>query len=216
MYRWLFKNLFRERDRFTIPARPRRLPACRFRPFEEKDFDRCVEIYRLNEPGRFPAGYLDDFSAWLRGDGCLVLVCEVAGEIRAVGGVSMFRQDDVQLSFFSYGMVHPAYHRQGYGTASLLARIVSLGSPVHRWHGILSTTGGSESFYERFGFGFMDRYVGEREDEFCRFRSHIYPPEWQACSMALAWSNVLLELGGATVPLNKTKEPENDEGGAGS
>jgi ribosomal-protein-alanine N-acetyltransferase len=200
MIRWL-KHLFREVDRFGIPSTKRVLPKCRFRPFDEDDFQTCAEIYRLNEPGRFPDGYFNYFSEWLRSRRNLVLVCEVAGEIRGFGGMDMDRQSLAELATLNFGMVHPKHHKQGFGTALLLARLATLPPPRFQWVAYISTTGGSESFYKRFGFVFNDRFTDEGRTAFDRYRIRIYKRDWQACRTALETASVTLDTSGVVVPL---------------
>jgi len=117
MIEWL-KRLLREADRFEMPPRVRRLPTCRFRPLDPTEFEACAELYRLNEPARFPAGHFDHFLEWLRSGRSLVLVCEAAGEIRGFGGISMHRRPASESAALAFGMVHPAHHRMGYGTVT--------------------------------------------------------------------------------------------------
>lgn len=63
-------------------------------------------------------------------------------------------QDSQCVAGLGFGMVHPAYHRQGFGTVLLLSRLAVLWSPSGRSLVLLNTTGGSETFYCRFGFKF--------------------------------------------------------------
>jgi len=199
MIGWL-KRLLHEADRFSIPRSERPLPKCRFRPFCDDDFDNCLEIYRLNEPGRFPAAYAEYYSEWLRRRGDLVLICEAEGEIRAFGGISMNRQPQSEVAALTFGMVHPQYHNQGFGTGLLLARIASLPPPSFHWVAFIATTGGSESYYKRFGFVHMDRWADEHGIEFDRYRARIYKQEWQSCREGLAFASIALDTSGIVVP----------------
>jgi N-acetylglutamate synthase-like GNAT family acetyltransferase len=199
MIRWL-KRFFREPDRFDFPSRKRPLPECRFRPLDAADFYACAEIYRLNEPGRFPAGYFDYFSEWLLSGRDLVLVCDVAGEVRGFGGISMHREPRAELATLNFGMIHPEHHKQGYGTALLLARIATLPPPDFQWAAFISTTGGSETFFRRFGFMHVSSFADEQGLEFDLHRTRIYKEDWRACHDALAAASIALDTSDAVVP----------------
>lgn len=197
--RWFYR-LIRAPDRFDVFAAQRPLPRCRFRPFIDADFDACAEIYRLNEPGRFPGGYFDHFAEWLLSRRNLVLVGEVAGEIRACGGIGMRRERTVDFAGLNFGMVHPAYHRQGYGTTSLLARLATLPPPASRWLASLTTAGGSETFYRRFRFVRHSRMTDERGTEFDQYYTFLYPGDWRACRKILTVAGVSLDTAGIEIP----------------
>ncbi len=132
-----------------------KIPQCKVRILVDADIEACEEIYRLNEPTHFPSGYFPKFSEWLRNRRSLVLVVEQDGAIRAFGGINAQDQNGYFFSALSFGMVHPEFHRTGFGTVLLLARLSLLktGRPVSLV--TLTTTGGSDTFYGRFGFKFV-------------------------------------------------------------
>src|SRR3954454_23494267 len=101
-----------------------RLSPLSFRRFALPDLPRCLEIYRLNEPGRFPRGVLQQYERVLLGQSSYFLVVEKAGEIVATGGMAYFQQPNVAT--FCFGLVHPAHQGRGIGTALLLARLALL------------------------------------------------------------------------------------------
>lgn len=131
------------------------MPKCTIRRLQESDVEVCETIYRLNEPGRFPAGYFQKFADWLRNGNSLILVAEQDGDVRAFGGVNAQDRDGRYVAYLSFGMVHPAHHRQGFGTVLLLARLAMLKTTKEFSYAVLTTVGGSETFYERFGFSFF-------------------------------------------------------------
>jgi GNAT superfamily N-acetyltransferase len=146
-------SLFHPKDGFHIPRR--RLPSCEIRPLLESDYASCEAIYRLNEAARFPAGYFPRFSDWLRNHRALILVAEVAGEIRGLGGINAEDRAGKHFAALSFGMVHPEHQRAGFGTTLLLARLALLASRNDRCTVMLSTVEGSETFYRRFGFRYL-------------------------------------------------------------
>jgi ribosomal protein S18 acetylase RimI-like enzyme len=195
MFRRL-RYFFREAGYFAIPPR-RRLPKCRIRPFAAEDISACEEIYRLNEPCHFPAGYADEFSEWLAGGRSTVLLCEVDGGIVGLGGIRLQRQDGVEFARLSYGMIHPAHHQRGYGTALLLARLAALPEPDAAWNAFIMTNGSADSFYERFGFIHVGPSVDERGTKFFTYHTRVTRRDWKDCRHALA--PVSLDMADATV-----------------
>jgi N-acetylglutamate synthase-like GNAT family acetyltransferase len=149
------RNIFLPAGHFRIARPPSGLPHCRIRLAHSGDYDRCEEIYRANEKAHFPDGYFPRFSTWLREERALTLVAEAEGKVNAVCGVSAQEQEWRHFAALSFGMVHPSLHRCGYGTAILLARLSLVHTKCSETHVILSTAGGSESFYTRFGFKFL-------------------------------------------------------------
>ena len=127
-----------------------RLSSRAFRRFETKDLPQCVELYSLNEPGRFPVGVAEQYHQSLVDGRSYHLVTEVDGQIVASGGVSYSaREDRVVLSF---GLVHPDHQGQGLGTSLLLARLALLKPGRLYYHVFIFAVEGSFGFYRRFGF----------------------------------------------------------------
>jgi [ribosomal protein S18]-alanine N-acetyltransferase len=143
----------------TAPNRPTPtliFPSCclsplRFRKYRRSDLEQCLELYRLNEPGRFPPGKLNDYWRVLANESAYFLVLEECDRIIATGGLMHI---DVNNTNFCYGLIHPEFQGRGIGTALLYARFALLdlpgGSAVH---GVSITyVEGSIGFYQRFGF----------------------------------------------------------------
>jgi len=145
----------RPRTPFVQPSRPADLPACVIRELTARDLAACEEIYRLNEPDRFPEGVREHFGGFIRDrQKALFLVAEAEGEVCGFGGIAMRREGKLEIAHLVFGMVHPSRQRRGFGTALLLARMAVLPVPRRWWTVLLMPVGGSESFYARFGFAF--------------------------------------------------------------
>jgi predicted N-acetyltransferase YhbS len=136
------------------PPDSRRPPPCVIRLLEANDIDACEAIYRLNE-ARFPPDMFDRFSQVLRGKGALFLVAESNHQVVAFGGILMRRTDKTEMANLVFGMVHPSFRKHGYGTALLRARLAMLPLARRGWFVALTVTGGSETFYSRFGFKYL-------------------------------------------------------------
>lgn len=149
------KDFFVPAGQFRMAPRRGGFPDCNIRLLREDDIEACEAIYRLNEPIHFPTGYFAQFSDWLRHRRSLIMVAEQEGAVLALGGVNAQEQGGRHVACLSFGMVHPAHHRQGFGTALLLARLALLRTTQQFSFVALTTVGGSETFYGRFGFSFV-------------------------------------------------------------
>ena len=166
-----------------VPGNPTRQVA--IRAYRSSDEDACRDLYRLNEPGRFPPDYEPDFLHTLRRNDYLKVIAEENTTIVGVGAVclmKLFRQ-----ALLVFGMVHPDWHRRGVGTALLLARAAALPEPNPRWTLVLSPLPGSRSFYERFGF---TKYAQHRDkirgSTFDDHYAHLNRDTWTQCRSAAA------------------------------
>ena len=196
-----FTRLLQPKDRFRIPATKRELPSCEVRLLQDADFAACEAIYRLNEPGRFPDGYFPRFSDWLRNRRALILVAESEGEIRGLGGINAEERVGKQFAALSFGMVHPAHQRAGFGTTLLLARLALLDDPGNgRSTVMLSTVGGSETFYGRFGFRYLQTFPDPGGYEGDTYIAKLVSTDRKRCLSVLRHARVSPALLNASVP----------------
>ena len=127
-----------------------KLALCRIREYDPEDLEACVEVYRSNEPDLLPAEGLDSFTAFLEGGTSYMLVIEHAGDVIGFGGLELVGDSDTAL--LRHGMIHREYHRRGFGTTLLAARIALLETderPLELWMGAPPD---SVPFCGRFGF----------------------------------------------------------------
>jgi N-acetylglutamate synthase-like GNAT family acetyltransferase len=197
---WL-KRAFRGRGRFDPTVGAQHIPSATVRRFSELDTAACRELYELNEPGRFPSGYLEEFLSTLKSSLHLYLVIEAHGKVAAVGGIYRTPEAASGCSLV-FGMVHPSHHKQGLGTALLLARLAALGRPPHIWWAFLASAGGSSTFFERFGFQHYGRYPHPPDMRiFDCYRSYLEESDWESCANILAQRGVHFDRSGIDVPL---------------
>jgi len=129
-----------------------RLSPLTFRRFQPSDVSQCLELYKLNEPGRFPEGAIKEYEKTLREQSSYFLVAEREGQVIASGGISYFQKP--HLAVFCFGLVGPRDQENGLGTALFLARLALLnGQPFYRI--LIFAVAKSFGFYERFGFVFL-------------------------------------------------------------
>lgn len=148
-----------------IPLPPPSLPPeAHIREFGSADREACIEIYKENEPGRFPPGLIALFHQVLDLPGYLKLVCCIDGKPVAIGGIRTIEAIRSQHVWLGYGMVRPEYHGRGIGTVMLLARLAALPRPSNSVRVLLSNVATSAGFLTRFGFapqGQMQFALGE-------------------------------------------------------
>lgn len=163
--------------------------------------DACRNIYRLNEPGRFPPGHLQTFTENLESSLQLFLVVELQDRIAAVGGLCR-TPESPQGCGLSFGMVHPELHKRGLGTTLLLARLAVLPRPGGVWWAFLSSAGGSSTFFKRFGFQHCGRYaLPPTMEEFDHYRAYLQESDWETCAKVLGDRQVQLDCEGIQVPV---------------
>lgn len=143
--------------RFTSP-----LPGNVVRLYNDSDYEVCSELYRLNEAGRFPEGYLPIYQAHLREGNTRTLIIEDRGQVVGTGGISLTRfTDDFSSVSLSFGLIHPDFQGRGLGTLLFCTRLSYLSS-WRDWVASMTSAGnGSEAFYKNLGFSFSFR----EEDE---------------------------------------------------
>src|SRR5262249_41155293 len=128
-----------------------RLRPMAFRRFVPSDLATCREIYRLNEPGRFPEGVFEKYSKLLFEQKVCVLVVETDEGIVATGGIYCHAEAENQACL-CYGLIHPKHHGKGIGTALVLVRLALL-NPKRPFYFVgISAVRKSIDFYYRFGF----------------------------------------------------------------
>jgi N-acetylglutamate synthase-like GNAT family acetyltransferase len=126
-----------------------RLRPLTFRRFAVTDMPRCLELYALNEAGRFPEGFIEEYKKTLREQTSYFLVAEIKGQIIASGGVGYLGEN---TAVFCFGLVRPSHHGRGVGTALLLARLALLNPKRPAYQVVILAVEKSFDYYKRFGF----------------------------------------------------------------
>lgn len=117
------------------------------RYWEPGDLAACMEIYRLNAPGRFPPEVERTFEQMLTKDEHSMLVVELDGRVVACGGNSKTKGQ----AWLCYGLIHPDHHQRGIGRLLLLFRFARFEVPPPICVQICAVEA-SVSYYEQFGF----------------------------------------------------------------
>lgn len=127
-----------------------KLTPCRIREYQPEDLEACVEIYRSNEPDYLDPAGLNAFIEFLSVGTSYYLVIEYDGDIVACGGLELIGDSDTAQ--LVYGMVQREYHRRGFGTTLLAARIALLETEDRPLELLLQATRPSAPFFGQFGF----------------------------------------------------------------
>jgi len=133
-----------------------KLAACSLREYSPEDLEACIEVYRSNEPDFVSPDGLQNFIDFLQAGTSYYLVIEHAGDVIGCGGLELVGDSD--NAWLMHGMVHREYHRRGFGTTLLAARIALLETderPIELWARANSPV---IPFYGRFGFR-LDRIL---------------------------------------------------------
>lgn len=127
-----------------------KLTACRIREYQPSDLEACIEVYESNMPDFVSPDGLDRFVEFLQVGTSYYLVIEHDGDIVACGGLELVGDSDAAT--LVHGMVHGEYHRRGFGSTLLAARLALLETderPVEIWAEVSTA---AMPFYGRFGF----------------------------------------------------------------
>lgn len=177
---------------------------CTFRKFEKKDFPQCLELFSLNEPGRFPKGVAEQYEKSLAGGNSYYLVTEADGRIVASGGISYYMKPDYAVLCF--GLVHPRYYARGLGTALLLARLALL-KPVRKpYHAFIFAVEDTFGFYRRFGFRTYNPWLDTQGNRHPSGHLLLFGSEIRQCRRLLDFHGIILPQDEDQVPFRqKTK-----------
>jgi predicted N-acetyltransferase YhbS len=195
------KRIWPDRSRFVPSVAAKRIPPVLVRPMSRNDVDACCDIFKLNEARYFPDGFFSEFLETLQSHKHLYLIAEDSGEVVGLGGIYLTPELSGG-STLEFGLVHPNRHRQGVGSALLLARLSVLPKPAPRSWVHLSSGGTSDDYFKRFGFEHYARMsIPPSMHPFDCYRSFLEEAEWRECSRILARSGVGFERSGIVVPI---------------
>jgi Acetyltransferase (GNAT) family len=152
------------------------------RAYRPADKDACVEIYNENETGRFPDGVVGQFEQFLQSPGYLRLVGCIDEQPIAIGGIGLIPGLFADSVWLVFGMVRPALHRRGIGTAMLLARLAALPRPAKPVRVSLTSVEASEGFFERFGLAYQGQMAVPASSKRLDVKSAILDSAgWDTC-----------------------------------
>jgi predicted GNAT family N-acyltransferase len=121
------------------------------KPYEPAFRQRCIEIFESNQPKFFTVAERDLFIGFLDNKTAAnYYVLKLDGEVIGCGGI--FVNDNENIAGLSWGMVHSAFHRQGYGKLFTAHRVNLLRSLYPDKICRIDTSQHTVSFYEQFGF----------------------------------------------------------------
>jgi N-acetylglutamate synthase-like GNAT family acetyltransferase len=169
----------------------RHLRPALLREYQPSDFDTCIDLYRANEPGRFPPGILPEFEESLRAGHSTYLILEHEGRAVGCGGIGIAHYQRSSWAHLCFGLIDPAHHRQGLGSVLLLGRLSLL--PPGEWTIGLSTVPKSRRFFEKACFQqFRQTIEGgmKRSDH----AGHLHESDRQLCKQFLKEAKVEMRM----------------------
>lgn len=181
-----------------------RLAPLTFRRFEIADLPQCLELYSLNEPGRFPEGVIVQYEQNLKGQKSYFLVAESEGQVVVSGGMHYFR--DPRIAVFCYGLVRPGYQGRGLGTALMLARLGLLNPELPGVSVFIFALAQSIDFYGRFGFRDFQPWRDAHGKSHPSGRLSITGTEIKQCRELLANHGVIVPHDEHRIPVVKPDE----------
>jgi N-acetylglutamate synthase-like GNAT family acetyltransferase len=190
------------------PLHPRnwegRLSAVTFRRFQIGDLPRCLELYKQNEPGRFPEGVISQYEKALREQSSYFLVAEREGRVVATGGMAYVQQPHIAV--FCFGLVSPGNQGTGIGTALLLVRFALLKKDRPLYRVLILAVAKSFGFYQRFGFQPCGSWPDPNGQEHPAGSLVITYEEAQQCRQLLADHGISVPHDEEQVPFRKKEE----------
>lgn len=181
-----------------------RLKPLTIRRTTAADVPQCLEIYRLNEPGRFPEAMIDVYEKFLASKDSYHLVAEREGRIVGTGGMHYIQRRDVAI--FCYGMVRPGEQGKSIGTALLLARLSLLHSKLPASLVLISALDSSISFYQRFGFRVKDSWRDKHGKDHPVGKLTILNSEVLECRKLLAAHGIVVPPDEDQIPFRERPE----------
>jgi hypothetical protein len=192
------RAVLNRRARFRLTD-PKPLPAgTTLRLFKPSDRDDCLAIYRANEVGRFPKGFVPYFEDFLdRTDFLKIVLCEKDRPV-AIGGIGL-TPFFARRAWLAFGMVSPTFHGRGLGTALLLSRVALLPQPSSPIRLVMTNVGRSEEFFARFGFASSGKaHSGQSGVWLPRSATLLDVDTWRLCRECV--KSLELELPEASIP----------------
>lgn len=130
----------------------------------------------------------------------MILVAGVDGAVVGLGGINIQEQAEQRLVALGFGMVHPAHQRKGLGSTLLPSRLALIDAQTAPITAMLTTVGGSETFYGRFGFFYVQSVAAEDGFESKHYVARLGTDTRQRCLAAPSRARLAPAPRGAVVP----------------
>ena len=183
-----------------------RLPSLSFRRLADTDTDGCLELYRLNEPGRFPPDTVGMYEKSIREQTSYFVVAEQEHQIIASGGLSYFGRENIAV--FCFGLVHPDHQDKGLGTALFLARLALLNPKRRTYRVVIAAVEKSIGFYERFGFRKATPWKDLHNEKHPSGYLDVTAREIRQCRALLREHRIIVPDDEDRIPFRKAPQPE--------
>lgn len=120
------------------------------RPYKSQDKNKLIELLRFNIPEFFEVSEEEDFIDYLDNHLESYFVIEKGEGIVGSGGINYF--EDEGIARISWDIIHPEYHREGYGGKLIQHRIVEIKKNKNIHLIVVRTSQLAYQFYQKMGF----------------------------------------------------------------
>ena len=175
----------------------------RFRPYEPKDLDSCLNLYEKNQPGRFPVNDRSRFEEYLKRDEKTLIVADCGSRVIACGGMLLVAAN---VGVLCYGLVDPEFQRKRVGAMLVLLRIAQLPDLHEGVIVLIFAVNASMPVYRRFGFVEQGKWKGSEAESHPVGVQHVPWITLRRIKRVLQERGVCVE--GGPMPLHKSEEHE--------
>ena len=128
----------------------RRFVPCIIRDYTPDDFEACKTLYASNVPQPLSEENLEDCLRFLEEGTSYHLVLERDGKVIGCGGLEL--RGEGPYAHLVHGSIHKDFHRQGYGSTLLAARLALIEHEGLAYAVKLETGTDSSPFFAQAGF----------------------------------------------------------------
>jgi len=140
-------------------------------PYQSSHFDKLMNIIRANTPPYFDESEIPQFEKYLREE--LEDYFTVFHNEKIVGCGGLNYEENNTVACISWGMIHPEYHGQGFGTKLTQHRIQHVKNTNPNIKKIIvRTSQHTHKFYNKHGFELL-----KTEDNYWAEGLHLYHME---------------------------------------
>ena len=175
----------------------------RFRPYQARDFDSCLDLYGKNQPGRFPPNDRARFEEYLKRDQKTLIVADCGSRVIACGGILLVAAN---VGVLCYGLVDPEFQRKRIGATLALLRIAQLPDFHEGVIVLIFAVKASMPVYRRFGFVEQGKWKSDEAESHPVGVQHVPWITLRRIKRVLQERGVCVE--GGQMPLHKSEEHE--------
>ena len=124
-----------------------RMPKLEFQKYIASKYEECLELFELNCPAYFAEEERKGYRKFLEHNNDLYLLGYENGSLICCFGITEHNKDLCSLSWI---MVHPKYHKSGFGN-EMMSYFISYAEENNKKTAIISTSQHANKFFEKYG-----------------------------------------------------------------